>query len=63
MQEFFKYELHTLLDLLAIETSNYTKLIAAGITSGPDYMQAKMQINILQEVIFQKTKKDSTKAA
>ena len=58
MQDFCKYELPALIDLLAKETSNYTKMIAAGITNGEDYNRVKIQINKIQAAIFWKKQKE-----
>ena len=54
MQEYCKYELPTLVDLLAKETSVYTKMIAAGINGGDDFNKCKSQINKIQAAIFWK---------
>jgi hypothetical protein len=63
MQEYFKYELDTLVDLLAIETARYTKMIAAGLNQGHDYLRCRETISILQAVIWAKTKKNIPRAA
>ena len=41
MQNYRKYELHTLIDVLADETSRYTKMKAANIISGEEFEPAR----------------------
>jgi hypothetical protein len=57
--EYNNYDLHTLVDLLAEQTSRYTKFISAGIFTGREHDECRMAINKIQTAIFRKQKKEN----
>jgi hypothetical protein len=56
MQDYSRYELHTLVDILAMQTSEYTQMMAVGIHDGRTFHECRRMIDKIQAAIWKKHK-------